>query len=68
MIHSLYDYYSVALLQLNDVIKVSVGMHRAFIALPIQIDITKNSINTNTGIGIDASLLDRHVTGFWKTN
>ena len=50
-------------MQLNDVLK-SIGWCWAFVALPIQTDTAKNSTDsiknntgTNTGIGIDASLL-----------
>ena len=43
-------------MQLNDVIKVSVGIGHAFIALPILIRYHQNSTDTNTGIGIGASL------------
>ena len=39
--------------QLSDVIK-SLGWYQPFIALPIQIDMAKNSTNTNTGISIGA--------------
>ena len=42
-------------MQLNDVIE-SIGWYRAFAVLPIQTDITKNSTDTNTNIGIGASL------------
>ena len=40
-------------IQSNDVIK-SIGWYRAFVALLIQTDTTKNSTDTDTGI--DASL------------
>ena len=43
-------------MQLNDVIK-SIGWYWAFVALLIQTDTTKNSANTDTVIGIGASLL-----------
>ena len=43
-------------MQLNDVIK-SIGWYLVFVTLPIQINITKNSIYTDTGIGIGASLV-----------
>ena len=43
-------------MQLNDVIK-SISWYWAFIALPIQVDIAKNGINTNTDIGISPSLI-----------
>ena len=42
-------------MQLNDVIK-SIGLYWAFIVLPIQTDIAKNSTDTNTSIGIGPSL------------
>ena len=43
-------------MQLNDVIK-SIGWYLVFVTLLIQIDITKNSISTDTGIRIGASLI-----------
>ena len=43
-------------MQLNDVIK-SIGWYRAFVALPIQTDTTKKCTDTDTGIGIGASLV-----------
>ena len=42
-------------MQLNDFIK-SIGWYRAFVALLIQTDTTKNSTDTDTGISIGASL------------
>ena len=44
-------------MQLNDVIK-SIGSYWVFVALLIQIDMTKNSIATDTGIGISASIVN----------
>ena len=43
-------------MQLNDVIK-SISWYRAFVALPILIRYHQNSIDTDTGIDIDASLV-----------
>ena len=43
-------------MQLNDVIK-SIGQYQAFVVLPIQTNIAKNSTDTDTRIGICASLL-----------
>ena len=43
-------------MQLNDVIK-SIGWYRAFVALPIQANTTKNSTDTDTGISTGASLI-----------
>ena len=60
-----YNYYSQTGLisslhhvkmQINDVIK-NIGWYRAFVALLIQTDITKKSTDTDTGIGIGASLI-----------
>ena len=48
-------YICYVIIQLNDVIK-SISWYRPFVALLIQIDIAKNSIDTDTGIGISASL------------
>ena len=43
-------------MQLNDVIK-SIGWYWAFVVLLRHADITKNSIDTDTGIDIGASLI-----------
>ena len=43
-------------MQLNDVIK-SISWYRAFVVLPIQTDIAKNSTDTDTSISIGASLI-----------
>ena len=45
-------------MQLIDVMKC-ISKYRAFVALPIQIDIVKNNIATNTSIDIGASLMDK---------
>ena len=43
-------------MQLNDVIK-SIGWYWAFVVLLMHADIAKNSIDTDTGIDIGASLI-----------
>ena len=53
MITTLSIHYSK--MQLNDVIK-RISWDYAFVALLIQTNINKNSINTDTSIGISASL------------
>ena len=49
-------------MQLNDVIK-SIGWYtgRAFVALPIQTDTTKNITNTDIGIGASLANIVRNV-------
>ena len=42
-------------MQLNDVIK-SIGLYWAFIVLPIQTDIAKNSTDTKTSIGTQGNV------------
>ena len=61
-IHGLYSlfllihYIRNGEMQLNDVIK-SIGWYWALAVLPIQTDIAKNSTDTDTSIGISASLV-----------
>ena len=44
----------------------SIGWYQAFVVLLIQTDIAKNNIDTDTGIGIGASLqTDKFVTRLW---
>ena len=69
MIITLSIYYVCYVkMQLNDVIK-SISWYRPFVALLIQIDIAKNSIDTDTGIGISVSLRSCYkFEAWWSDN
>ena len=54
-----YNYYSGLIRSLHHVkmhVIKNISWHRAFVALLIQTDTAKNSTDTDTGIGIGASL------------
>ena len=56
MITLLVYYICLVKMQLNDVIK-SIDWYQPFVAILIQVDVAKNSIDTGVGIGIGQSII-----------